>query len=472
MRRIALAGIALLPLLLPPLVHAAPAVPAPRWVDGNEVVVRAGPNASAARLATLSRNAAVTLLSDESGAAYCQVRSVDGTTGFAACRYLVPAPLPVARGEGQPGSLEADSERVFWQHPNWSNLELFAQTLRERHPSLQPQGPFPRNAALEKMKARLAQGMQGSKPAPFADWADLKRKAAHLRTQGKALGTVSQQDGDRDLDIALALEEGIGLHGQLHSTMDAAGQRRLSGLIDALEFAGVTPSLFRSEAQLAPPTASAEQASGRFGILFRQQAAARPKPEQVKDNDYSPGLYDILSRTDALLQPVQRVQLKRDGRLLIQPSTIRNTETLWREADAPMCGDWVPGFAFGAADAGAWGFFGAEAGANRKLNTNPPGSLFAFYTTLTLPSGPAGLTQARMTLERGRTGFVNGTHLYYDLDADGVADLAVWEGRGKGPGHLDQVTRTDDSWYRLVLVNINGVWKVLGSDSFAYGCGC
>jgi hypothetical protein len=138
-----------------------------------------------------------------------------------------------------------------------------------------------------------------------------------------------------------------------------------------------------------------------------------------------------------------------------------------------MCEGWTAGFAFGAADAGPWRFFGQFAAANRKQEANPPGSLFAFYTTLALPPGPAVVRQARMALDRAGTGFVAGTHLYYDLDKDGVADLAVWEGQGKGPGDVvQQTTPTDDRWYRLVLVNINGIWKVLGSDTFSYGCGC
>ncbi|UUZ49746.1 hypothetical protein LP420_06055 [Massilia sp. B-10] len=67
---------------------------------------------------------------------------------------------------------------------------------------------------------------------------------------------------------------------------------------------------------------------------------------------------------------------------------------------------------------------------------------------------------------------MQGTHWHFDIDGDGIADLSVWEGQGKGPGHLDGVTQTDDRWYRLAMVNINGSWKVLGHDTFGYGCGC
>jgi hypothetical protein len=63
-------------------------------------------------------------------------------------------------------------------------------------------------------------------------------------------------------------------------------------------------------------------------------------------------------------------------------------------------------------------------------------------------------------------------HLYYDLDRDGVPDIGIWEGQGKGPDHLDEPGLTDDRWYRLAVVNISGAWKLLGIDTFQYGCGC
>ena len=102
----------------------------------------------------------------------------------------------------------------------------------------------------------------------------------------------------------------------------------------------------------------------------------------------------------------------------------------------------------------------------------PGGGVCAFYTPLSLPAGPASRTETQVNLSRNDTGFVRGTHLLYDLDGDGIPDLAVWEGQGQGPGHLSDPTTTDDRWYRLALVNIDGAWKVLGSDVFGYGCGC
>lgn len=107
-----------------------------------------------------------------------------------------------------------------------------------------------------------------------------------------------------------------------------------------------------------------------------------------------------------------------------------------------------------------------------KSNPNPAGSLFEFYTIIDLPLSRAAHTERPVKMNREATGFVRGTYLHYDLDGDDVTDLMVWEGRGKGHGHLGGPTTTDDSWYRLALVNVDGAWKVLGSNGFGYGCGC
>jgi len=108
-----------------------------------------------------------------------------------------------------------------------------------------------------------------------------------------------------------------------------------------------------------------------------------------------------------------------------------------------------------------------------KANDNPPRRIYRFYTNIDLPRDAALRTEAQVKLDRNSTGFVRGTYLYYDIDGDGTPDIAIWEGEGKGPGDISTgPTTTDDRWYRLVLANINGAWKVLDSDEFSYGCGC
>lgn len=419
--------------------------------------MREAPLADAPILARLALNTTVRLLHEEMGGGYCEVQPASGPRGFTACRYLAASPLVLARVSqsvlvGDKPNPDYDPERAFWIQPGWNALERYADFLKQRNPGTAPQGSWPRDEALERMKAHLAKGLSGSAPQAFADWLELKRKAGKEGPTGDAPELLLQAPGQP------------------------------LGLVRALEFPVVQPSLFRSEADIAPPQAGAEALSGRFGIVYRQLVSPRPRPGATSspDEQSSAGLYDMLARTTLLVRPVQRVQLFRDGRLRSEPSLARQTETLWRDVDEPMCSGWAPGFSFGDADATIWRYFdgGASVGetgrASRQesLKRNPAGSLFAFHTAAPLPRNQAIRTETPMKMDRNATGFVRGTQMHFDLDGDGMPDLAVWEGEGKGSGHLDGVTTTDDRWYRLVLANIAGRWKVLGSDAFGYGCGC
>jgi len=461
---------------------------AQRWVSGNSVTLREASRPDAAVVGRLTLNAIVTLLREEVESGYCEVRTVSGQTGFTACRYLALTPVVLAhvRGYGRAGGVPSpdyNPERAFWLEPSWRALEEYAEYLKQRHPELSPQGPWPRDEALERMKTHLAAGLKGPRPQPYTDWMELKRKASQeMDLSGEARRLMTQRKKIPD-DVsrrdwwmrnrASELQTAIGIWGALHDPISTdGGAERVIRLIRALEFPAVRPSLFRSEAEVASPRTTAEEASGRFGIVFRQLIT--PRPEPGAEGGSGAGLYDMLTRTQLLVRPVQRVQLFRDGRLRMESSLVKKTETLWRDVDEPMCEGWVPGFAFGDADAAIWRYFDGDGDPNAqaKLSRNPGASLFAFYTNSNMPRGPARRSEVPAEMDRDATGFLRGLYLHYDLDGDGAFDIAVWEGQGKGPGHLEASTITDDRWYRLVLVNIDGAWKVLGSDVFGYGCGC
>jgi uncharacterized protein YgiM (DUF1202 family) len=458
-----------------------------RWVSGNGVTVREAPRPDAAVVGRVALNAVVKLVRPEATGGYCEVQLLSGQNGFTACRYLTATPVIIAHVRGyrradEVPSPDYDPERAFWLEPSWYALEAYAEYLKHLQPGIPPEGPWPRNDVLERMKAHLALGLKGRKPEPYPDWAGLKHKASlnmdlsgesrRLQAQG---GKVSDEVWRREWQTqttAGELQHAIGIWGTLHDSVPIEGAARIIRLVRALEFADIRPSLFRNEAELAPPRVTAEEASGRFGIVYRQVVTPRPKPTSGSENGSGAGLYDMLARTQLLVRPVKRIQLFRDGRLVTESSLLRMKETLWRDVDEPMCSGWIPGFSFGSADARIWRYFGPDAAVSAKSNRNPAGTLYAFYTNNDLPRGVALRTETQVKLDRDATGFVRGTNLYYDLDGDGTPDIAVWEGEGKGPGHLEDSTTTDDRWYRLVLVNVDGAWKVLGSDVFGYGCGC
>jgi hypothetical protein len=360
----------------------------------------------------------------------------------------------------------AKSERAFWLHPGWSALEDYAQHLKAHQGLAEPwKGPWPRDEALERMKAHLASGIKGPVPTPYADWSALKRKTSQVLDLSEATPQAQVQ-----LELMMNELFYLGLYENIERKALPAH------LIPALEFSSISPSLFRSEAQLAPPGATTEEVGGRFNIIVRNVVTPRPP---YKPDDRSAGLYDMQAHTTTLVRPVKRVQLYRNGQLQVQPSHVRENKKLWIDSDGPMCEGWLKGFSFGDGDSRIYRYFDADNAARIQLTGkaaqvrhNPIGSLYAFYTTVDMPANPAARVETTVRMDRQKTGFVRGTYLYYDLDRDGIADLVVWEGQGKGPGHIDGPTKTDDRWYRLVLVNINGAWKFLGHDAFSYGCGC
>jgi len=455
---------------------------AQRWVSGNGVTLREAPHRDAPIIGRMELNTVVKLLRQDSGSGYCEVQAVNGQTGFTACRYLAltPAVLAHIRGYGgsdQPPPADYDPERAFWLEPSWEAMMQYAEYLKRRYPDIPPDGPWPRDDALERMKAHLALGLKGRRPDHYVNWLELKRKASAdmvmsgeprlLHVQGGTSTDEIWRRKQRMQGTALELQRAIGISGPLHDAISTdGGAERIIHLVRALEFPIVDPSLFRSEAELAPPRSTIEEVSGRFGIVFRQLVI--PRTKQKPGAEDGSGLYDIRGRTQLLVRPIQYVQLFRDGRLNVKSSLMRTSEIFWHEVDEPMCSGWAPGFSFGDAEATIWRGIGEDAG----LNSNPRGSVFAFYTNMELARSAAVHTQTSVKLDRNATGFIQGMHLYYDLNADGTPDLAIWEGQGKGPGHLDGPTMSDDRWYRLVLANIGGAWKVLGSDVFSYGCGC
>ena len=436
-----------------------------RWVAGAGVILRAEPSNASAIVARLALNARVELLSPVADSPFCEVATgVPGAAsarGYTACRYLATTPLAVDKivtpllPDGQPNP-SYDPVRAFWLAPSWARLEAYGVQLgeslkaRSGTPAHQPTPPErPADAELDRMKAHLAKGIYGPVPAPLPLWDDVRR-LARADASGRLSGVLAL--GNPPFDPA------------------QGGAARLAGLVSALELPAIRPSLFRHASELAPPGESVEDLSGRFHIVHTYRTGGRDLGGDLGRVD---GVWDIGRVTVALTQPVVRTTVFRDGRLrssLVRPSDPR---VLWGATDAPMCDGYVDGFAHGAADAGIWRYFGADFAPDAAiLKRNPAGTLLSISTRNALPAIEAPPVVTSYALERERTGFVRGTWLHFDLDADGVFDLAVWEGTGTGPGHMGEVPKTDEAYYRLFFANIAGRWHVLGTDVFGYGCGC
>ena len=465
-------------LLAGPAAQAQPAAPQARWISGSGVNVRSEPSLSAPVLARLALNAKVERVGTSTAAGFCELRwtAAGGAAmhGFTACRYLAEAATDVQRlgqamlpdGSRNP---QYDPARLFWLAPSWPGLEAYAMQLNEtRLPPAVDQASAQRRDAfvrapddpLERMKAHLAQGIHGPAPVRFVPWDDIQRQARAL--------AATRERGSVDDQRWTALGNQLGLWVPFANQYQdlSTGPRLAAGLVQAIALPTATPSWFKEAGDIAALGEEAAQLSGRFAVVHSYRTQPRAPKSEV--NWTFDGLWDIGAVTVALARPVVRTTLFRDGRLTSATTHASRKQITWGGSDAPMCHGWIPGFAWGDADARLW-----DSDRDRAaLKVHPTGSLVFFHTRLALPVKTTPPVVQTIRLDRAATGFVRATQLHFDLDGDGHPDLVAWEGVGRGPGHLDGETKTDDAWYRLFFVNIAGRWHVLGADSFAYGCGC
>lgn len=456
-----------------------------RWVIGSLVNLRTQPALDAEVVKRLALNTEVDLLATLPGGHFCEVAVIVGgvaeSRGFTACQYLGSAPLSKRkisqqyRDDGTPNP-DYNPQQAFWLAPSYEALSAYGEYLEETRLTAEERGApaFPRAAVaeFERMKAYLAKGIYGPAAKAYPAWDEMKRSARQWEKERQAALTAKLRkyatDPDEELRIAAArfqpVQSALG-------TYDIDVVKTL-GLVNAIELPTVKSSLFQNMDELAPPSELAEQVSGRFRIVHAVQTHGR-EIGRGEDKWNAPGTWDVGRVSKSLTRPVIRNVLFRDGAILASATHLKRSFIEWSESDGPMCDGYTDGYAFGDSDPRIWTGYGIGDEAYREsLKRNPKHSLLYFYTRTPLPEQQAAVSATRQTLDRDATGFVAATTFLYDLNGDGIPDLAVWEGSGRAQGHLGGVPETDDAYQRLFFANVAGRWRVFGRDSFGYGCGC
>jgi hypothetical protein len=439
------------------------ASPDARWVNGSAVNLRAEPSASASIVRTLSMNTPARLLDANAGGGYCRV-ALEGpaeVTGYTACRYLSAAPTSLAKlstpvlDDGKPNPA-FDPVKAFWVAPSLAGLLAYGNhlsdtRLRTDDSALLPL-PRPPDAEFDRMKAHLARGIFGPKPAPYQDWEAVQRDAE---------GPGNMTHGPLMLLWGAAFDDGT----------TPGGSARPRNLVRAIALPAIRPSLFQRHTDLAPPGEDVHSLSGRFNIIH----ISRTRERKTKLDDTGLyGVWDVSHITSALARPVVRTTLYRDGSSRpARTNALTSGPAYGRFDEPPMCHDFVYGFGFGDIELP----FGLEALSiedRERVRNTPPAEkrLIQLVTPEPLRSPSKLLATQRIKLDVDKTGFISATQFHFDLNNDGVPDLAVWEGVGKGPGHLEGPTTTDDAYHRMAFVNIAGKWHLYTIDSYGYGCGC
>lgn len=421
-----------------------------RWVGGSHLLLRAEPRRDSAVLGRLGLNTVLTLTGDEAGSnGYCAVQRVDGEpqAGYTACRYLQRSPLQVdkltephlADGKHNP---DFDLVRAFAVQPSWELMAHYARFVEQQRMALGDAAPTGPDEQLERMKAQLSgqvfDGRATVRPWPL--WDAVRADARAARQAG------------REPDLLA----------RLVASRDSSDQQLVAAFVSALPSPPpVSPSWWRSDADLAGPGEPLEELAARFGAKL-QWLHASLQPGSRERGSIEPG-----GRIERLTRPLWRISLLADQQLRSdhRPPELATLE--WDPTRDYNCPGWTGGFEHGDSDARTYARNGVAhepvAGAL---------TLFRFWSRQPLPPGPARWTRQAFKLDRSATGFISGEWRTVDLDGDRVPDLAWLQATGRGPGHLGNEPQHDDAWYRLLLANVAGRWRLLGEDAFSYGCGC
>lgn len=434
-----------------------------RWVIGAGVNLRAEANLNAPVLTRMALNTRVNLIAAIPNSKYCEVELVAGEQpaqrGFTACEFLgtsVIKPREVLNQyltDGKTPNPNYNPERAFWQKPSYEALTEYGRYLENKRsfPKNEAEGAFlserPKLPEFERMKEHLARGVLVAAPEPYLSWQDLKTSAysaAGKRRLKKLTETQYQLN-----------------------TLNAS-------LISAIELPVISNSYFQKQNEIAAPTKLTEKIAAQFQVIQTIQTRNYNTLNKDEQSGFV-GIWGIKEVTRSLTQPVIKNILSKSGNEIQSELTyLRQSRREYGDTDGVMCEGYEGnGFDFGDADPKISINYAVNGGHPDYAQPKKAGNrLMYFFTKTPLPQQSVSVNVVGKKLNRAKTGFVAVTEFHFDINSDGISDVLVWEGVGKGPGHLDGPTKTDDAWYRVFFVNIAGSWHLLGADTYSYGCGC
>jgi len=410
-----------------------------RWAAGAGVLLRAAAQPQAEVLARLPLNTEMNLrIQPAPDATYCAVQTQIPTQppqdGFVACKLLARSPVAPERIGVRAWERWGAEE----SNPEYNPRQLFA---------LEPSWDW--MAHYETQQGHRCEGAHCPPRDPdFMAERDRMRKALHgqavsTREPAPALKNVAELEGD-DGPI------GMGSPDFPDDAIQAAA--RFKAFVRALPLQTPAPSWFRAESELASPGTPLNGLAERFEAQQRWYVGALLDAEKWPD-----------ARIERLTKPLVRVELFSDGRVRAQSQLPQTVRREWRPDIDYMCDDWPgTGFANGELD---------EDLAKRKVAG--PRRVYWLYSSRMPAAGAKALGPVeRVALKRTQHGFTRADLRRFDLDGDGLPDLLWIEATGRGSGHLDEKPTQDEPWYRMLLVNLAGQWKLLSTDVMSYGCGC
>jgi len=428
-----------------------------RWVHGSWVNVRATPSSDGVIVTRFTANTPVTLFSQQGD--WCGIVSNSPSVrGYIACNLLGTKPLSLEEiGRewltGDKRNPAYSATRAFWAAPSAVRLieagQFFTRSMlsEKQRKAEEPEDPFGNHgpafdwehrpqpirfpiAEFDAMKALLQNGVVAApeRQQKFVRWADLKKAA--MTSEGRA-NSFSGQWLDHDV----------------------------LGLVVQLNMQNVRSSLFKRDLDLASSTATVEQLSAQFAIPERLRVLGGPEWIWPRHNmPRVEGAWDIGSIELSLDRPVVEFLIGRQG-------SVAAFE--WLATDRINIG----------ADSGCARGFGLVWSERDKVHVlgDPQvrEPLLWIYLPKLLPYKVARIKTYSALLDKSALHTQDTyerlvTH-EIDLDSDSVADLLVWEAKGREIAEIDR-DKYDPVELRMFFANIRGEWHLLNTDRFTHMC--
>jgi hypothetical protein len=389
-----------------------------RWVATSRLLLRNGPRPDAEVTSRLRLHSEVRLHPTPIRQGFCEIETLTAPSaiGFASCSYLAESPVALERigvpltpsGEVNP---EFRPRQAFGIAPSWTYMGRY-----------------------EMQQANLCAEL-----SPCAE-RDVDHEAELLRMRKQLHGQV------------------VGIRTPAEALRPWDQLQRVGPLAWAqtVRLPTVAPSWFTSAVELAEPGTSLSALATQFDAQQRWFVGTLIKPELAG------------ARVERLTRLLWRVELFSDDVLRAQQAMPERVNLRWLPDTEFICSEGLPfGFQYGDVDV-------ATAKRFDLLRAPGPGPLrlLWFYSLRPLPDRLPRVERSTVRFDREKTGFLKADLRRFDLDGDDVPDLLYIEVSGKPPDAPPDEEKVNDPWQRLLLVNLAGIWHLLGYDEITYHDGC
>lgn len=444
-----------------------------KWVNGSWVNVRSAPSLGGKVMTHLKVNTPVKAAPAKDD--FCEIRYEETQRGFIACSLLGEQlvkieDVGVQYDQNMSPNPTYSPTRAFWIQPSLGRLkeagDYFENTLltpaqkeletkvdRNADGSFQER-PQPIRFVVpefEAMKAVLISGViaTSSQTMNYGLWSDIKRSVA--------IGSTEDPSKVNPLHYRLQESE--------YPTM-----------LRQVELPPAKPSYFKGINEVVVSDNNVETLSAKFKIPYAIKILNSASNQT--DNEGTPYVYGAwdLGELDAFLtQQIYTTTVSYRGKIKTEPTNIVNQHRIERNDQGEASGCQV-GFQFG--------WTPPQVAATLNMGDIKNDTLFHFYTKNPLVSKQARIIEepakklnadeTAMRYDSYKT-FRYSSTKYFDVDNDGAADFAVWEGyRIPSGDYSDEMSKhlLPEPNFRMIFVNAGGQWYLTTIDEVIYMCGC